>query len=64
MFGIEIKALQKVVTLPTNSPILPLPPFLDSNSVLKVGGRLARAHLVALIVRHQHLISSHADLHC
>ncbi len=76
MFGIEIKALQKVVTLPTNSPILPLRPFLDSNSVLKVGGRLARAHLKFskrhpiilhhkdplshMIVRHQHLISSHA----
>ena len=75
-FGVEIKALQKDVVLPANSPILPLRPFLDSNFVLKVGGRLARAQLkfskrhpiilhhkdplTHMIVRHQHLISSHA----
>ncbi|XP_042898509.1 uncharacterized protein [Parasteatoda tepidariorum] len=44
-FGTEMEYLQKEKTLPKNSNLLPLAPFLDSSGLLRVGGRLKNSNL-------------------
>ncbi|XP_055840650.1 uncharacterized protein LOC129908278 [Episyrphus balteatus] len=45
LFGFEIDLLKKGKPLPSKSKLLPLAPFLDRSSVLRVGGRLEHSHL-------------------
>lgn len=44
-FEHELKCLQKSKPLPNNSKILKLDPFLDTEGILRVGGRIQLAAL-------------------
>lgn len=61
-FAAELKILQtEGGRLPNKSSLLPLNPFLDSNGILRVGGRLRHARLPD-DVKHQMLLPRHHHL--
>lgn len=76
-FSKEIQCLEIGKSLPTNSNLISLCPFLDGNNVLRVGGRLknaqlsenekhpillpSRHHLTKIIIRHFHEKYLHAS---
>lgn len=78
-YGRELHCLKEKEPLPRDSPILALSPIVDSNGVLRVGGRLNRAdleeceknpiiipghhHIATLIVRHLHESVQHQGRH-
>ena len=55
VYGNEILALKENKPLPKNSPIVSLNPFLGSDEILRVGGRLKNAPV--LISREKHPVS-------
>ena len=75
-FGTESVQLSKGDSLNNNSALLPLRPFMDGGSLLRVGGRLTHSHLkyskrhpiilhgkdtiTHLLANHHHRLSSHA----
>ena len=75
-FNSEIKSIESRGFVPRNSKILPLSPFLDSDKILRVGGRLKNSnlafptkhpillprshHLVKLIIEFYHKLSLHS----
>ncbi|XP_011884045.1 PREDICTED: uncharacterized protein LOC105571183, partial [Vollenhovia emeryi] len=77
-FGSDIRQLEKSKSLPTNSRLLPLNPFLDDEHILRVGGRLKNANLAyeskhplllpkghaitRLIIRNEHVRNMHAGV--
>ena len=44
-FGEEIDTIKKGKTIPKSSKLLSLPPFVDSQGLLRVGGRISEAKL-------------------
>ena len=60
-FSVELEALNKGKTLPNNSDLLPLTPFLDSNGLLRVGGRLVGSQL-ACTAKHQLILPARYDV--
>jgi hypothetical protein len=76
-FGEELHCLKTKGSLRTSSRLLPLCPFLDSEGVLRVGGRLRNSslsedskhpaiipkkhHLTTLIIKHFHIKHLHAS---
>ena len=60
-FHDDIKILQSKIDLPKNSKLLSLSPFLDSQQVLRVGGRLKHAN-ISFNQRHPILLSSSSKL--
>ena len=60
-FSDEIAALQHGRRLPSNSRLHQLTPFLDSNGLLRVGGRLRHAHL-DFEVKHQVILPARGDI--
>ena len=79
VFEEEIRCLKKGEPLAKSSPLIKLSPFLDENTVLRVGGRLNRAdisneerhpvilpgsqHVACLIVEHSHVEVQHQGRH-
>lgn len=75
-FAQELESLRRNESLPKNSKLLTLNPFIDINNVLRVGGRLQNAEipmnqrhpmllpqhhkLTTLIVHNAHIINLHA----
>ena len=75
-FNSEIKSIESRGFVPRNSKILPLSPFLDSDKILRVGGRLKNSnlpfptkhpillpkshHLVMLIIEFYYKLSLHS----
>jgi hypothetical protein len=78
-YGREIDQLKEKQTLPRNSSVLSLSPFLDEKGILRVGGRLQRSelslgekhpilipghhHIATLITRHYHESVQHQGRH-
>jgi hypothetical protein len=78
-FQQEIDCLKHGLKLPTDSSIRSLNPFIDTNGLLRVGGRLDRSdlptaernpliipgkcHLATLLIRHQHEKVQHQGRH-
>lgn len=75
-YSVEINGLKEELGLPAGSPIYPLTPFLDSEGLLRVGGRLAKAEIpweekhpiilgkghrvVTLLIQEAHQVNFHA----
>ncbi len=75
-FSQEILLIQKGSEIPRSSGLVNLRPFLDSNGILRVGGRISKAHLkyarrhpiilhpkerlTHLLVKHYHVQANHA----
>ncbi|XP_078340696.1 uncharacterized protein LOC144627460 [Crassostrea virginica] len=75
----EVSALQEKRSLPRNSSLLTLSPFLDENGILRVGGRLkasalpisekhpillpGKHHIASILVRHFHERIQHQGRH-
>lgn len=75
----EIECLKKGKPLPRNSSVLSLSPYLDSDNILRVGGRLKGAqiplhekspilipgahHIATLLIRHYHESVCHQGRH-
>lgn len=53
----ELAALRKGQIVPSSSKLKPLDPFLDQNSLLRVGGRLINSNLL-FDAKHQLILSS------
>ncbi|XP_029164171.1 uncharacterized protein LOC114935491 [Nylanderia fulva] len=77
LFENELHNLKSNKPLPTHSPILSLNPFLDSDGLIRVGGRLEHSSLsfqskhpillanhtiTTMIIRYTHVVSLHAGL--
>lgn len=74
-FSIELKLLTESKPLPSSSKLLNLTPFIDSNGLIRVGGRLQRSnlkyeskhpiimpkhnHVTTLIINHYHMLTLH-----
>lgn len=54
-FAVEIKALKKGKSIPTESKLLSLNPFVDDDGIVRVGGRIRSSEL-AYSAKHQILI--------
>lgn len=77
-FANEIKELEQGKPTPRDSKILPLTPFIDSDGLIRVGGRLQNAnisynqkhpillprshHITNLIIVNEHSINMHAGI--
>ena len=77
-FDLEITALRSGKAIPKNSSIVNLDPYLDDDSILRVGGRLRsaeidrnfknpciipRSHIARLLINHQHAMVHHQGRH-
>ena len=56
VYGNEILALKENKPLPRNSPIISLNPFLGSDEILRVGGRLKNATVYMSREKHPFII--------
>ena len=79
LYAEELKSIASDQSLPPRSSLLKLHPFIDSNGLLRVGGRIAqsklateetnpiiipgRHHLTNLLVRHHHEAVKHQGRH-
>lgn len=54
-FAKEVRCIKEGDTLPSKSTIISLRPFLDENGLLRVGGRIGKAH-AAYESKHQYII--------
>ena len=79
MYGEEIECIQNKMSIPRQSPIARINPFLDERQMLRVGGRITKSklsltekkpllvpgrhHIATLIIRYHHSRVQHQGRH-